>query len=65
MYRPRLKYFKERKRNEFFPEVIVGTVDITVKTSHGLIITSNSKDEKKKVIGEPWFLGLTLKTVLN
>jgi hypothetical protein len=30
MYRPRLKYFKERKRNEFFPEV-VGTVDITLK----------------------------------
>jgi hypothetical protein len=31
MYRPILKHFKERKRKEFFPEVVVGTVDITLK----------------------------------
>jgi hypothetical protein len=31
IFRPILKYFKERKRNEFFPEVVVGTVDITLK----------------------------------
>jgi hypothetical protein len=31
IYRPILKHFKERKRNGFFPEVVVGTVDITLK----------------------------------
>jgi hypothetical protein len=31
MYRLRLKHFKERRRNEFFPEVAVGAVDITLK----------------------------------
>jgi hypothetical protein len=39
---------KERKCNEFFPEVVVGTVDITLKTSHGQIITSNIKHTHKK-----------------
>jgi hypothetical protein len=26
-----LKHFKEGKRNELFPEIVVGTVDITLK----------------------------------
>jgi hypothetical protein len=42
MYRPRLKHFMERKRSE----VVVDTVDITLQTSHGLIITPNIKEEK-------------------
>jgi hypothetical protein len=48
MYRPRLKYFKERKPNEFFPEVVVGTVDITLQTSHGLIIIKEEKNVFQK-----------------
>jgi hypothetical protein len=43
MYRPRLKHFKERKRNDFFPELVVGTLNITLKSSHGLMITPNIK----------------------
>jgi hypothetical protein len=49
MYRPTLKYFTERKRNKFFPEVAIGTVDITLKTSKGLIITPNVNMRKKRV----------------
>jgi hypothetical protein len=33
----------EGKRNESFSEVIVGTVDITLKKSHGRIITPSIK----------------------
>jgi hypothetical protein len=33
VHRSRIKHFKERKRKEFFPELIVGTVDITVESS--------------------------------
>jgi hypothetical protein len=44
MYKHRQKP-KERKRNKFFPEVIDGTADIILQTSHSLIITSNIKQQ--------------------
>jgi hypothetical protein len=47
MYRPRLKHFKERNRNDFFPDIVVAIVDITIQTSHGLTITSNIKKKIK------------------
>jgi hypothetical protein len=47
MYGPRLKHFKERKGNEFFSEIVVGTVDMTFKTSHSVMITPDIK--KKNV----------------
>jgi hypothetical protein len=40
-----LKNFKERKRNECFPEVVVATVGIALEPSHGLIITPNIKEQ--------------------
>jgi hypothetical protein len=41
-HRPILKYFKGRKRNKFFPEVVVVTVSITLKNSHGQIIITST-----------------------
>jgi hypothetical protein len=38
MHRSSLKHFKDTKRKEFFPEIVVGTVDIILQTSHCLII---------------------------
>jgi hypothetical protein len=38
MYGPRLKHLKGRKRNEFSPEIVIGTIDIGAQTSHGLIV---------------------------
>jgi hypothetical protein len=38
MYGPRLKHLKERNRNEFFPGIVIATIDIGAQASHGLII---------------------------
>jgi hypothetical protein len=38
--------FYGKKSNEFFPKVVVGTVGIILKTSHGLIIKPNIQIKK-------------------
>jgi hypothetical protein len=39
--------FKDRKRNDFFPEVVVGA--FTSKNSHGQILTPNIEINKESV----------------
>jgi hypothetical protein len=59
MYRPRLKYFKERKRNEFILEIVVGTVDFTLQISHGQAVTANIKKTRFKKTFRVIFVRMT------
>jgi hypothetical protein len=53
--------FNETKSNELFPGIVVGTGDITLKTSYAIIITFNFKG-KKMYFNKPMLRGSLVTT---